>query len=132
MGTILLNLWLAGRITLASGRLKRPWPDLADFTMPASATFVLLFALALSFVDGMPGLVAAGIAAPFALAFGLVGLAVAHTLTRGSPWQGFMLAALYTGIVFVPHIGLLLAIGGLAETIFHYRAAMGGPPKQQP
>ena len=29
MGTILLNLWLAGRITLASGRLKRPWPDLA-------------------------------------------------------------------------------------------------------
>ena len=55
MGTILLNLWLAGRITLASGRLKRPWPDLANFTMPASATFALLVALGLSFVDGMRG-----------------------------------------------------------------------------
>ena len=128
MGTILLNLWLAGRITLASGRLKRPWPDLANFSMPGSATFALLVALGLSFVDGIAGLMAAGIAAPFALAFGLVGLAVAHTLTRGTPWQGFILAALYTAIVFIPHVGLLLALAGLAETIFHYRAAIGGPP----
>ena len=129
MGTILLNLWLAGRITLASGRLKRQWPDLANFTMPASATFALLVALGLSFVDGMTGLMAAGVAAPFALAFGLVGLALAHTLTRGSPWQGFILAVLYTGIIFIPHIGLLLALAGLAETIFHYRTPAGGPPK---
>ena len=29
MGSLLFNLWLAGRITLASGRLQRPWPDIS-------------------------------------------------------------------------------------------------------
>src|SRR5262245_45099616 len=29
MGGFLLNMWLAARITLASGRLQQPWPDLA-------------------------------------------------------------------------------------------------------
>jgi hypothetical protein len=125
MGTILLNLWLAGRITLASGRLRRPWPNLSDFKMPAAATFVLLVAIGLSFAGGMTGLVASAIAAPFALAFALVGVAVAHALTRGSPWQGFILAALYVAVIFIPHIGLLLALAGLAETIFNYRAAIG-------
>ncbi len=128
MGTILLNLWLAGRITLASGRLKRPWPDLMAFSMPPTATFTLLIAIALSFVGGLAGLLAAGVAAPFTLAFALVGLALIHSLTRGSPWRTFILTALYVGILFVPHIGLLLAIAGLAETVFHYRSA-GKPPE---
>jgi hypothetical protein len=128
MTTILLNLWLAARITLASGRLTRPWPDLANFTMPSGATFALLAAIGLTFVGGIVGLLAAGVAAPFAFAFALVGLAVVHTLTRASPWRNFILAALYTGVVFVPHIGLLLTLVGLAETIFRYRAAGGGPP----
>ncbi len=128
MGTILLNLWLAGRITLASGRLQRPWPDLATFSLPSTATFTLLIAIALSFVGGDAGLFAAGVAAPFAMAFALVGLAVVHALTRGSPWRTFILTALYVGVLFVPYIGLLLAITGLAETVFHYRAA-GRPPE---
>jgi Predicted membrane protein (DUF2232) len=128
MGTILLNLWLAGRITLASGRLQRPWPDLATFSLPPTATFTLLMAIALSFVGGIAGLLAAGVAAPFTLAFALVGLAAIHALTRGSPWRTFILTALYVGVLFVPYIGLLLAIGGLAETVFHYRAA-GRPPE---
>lgn len=127
MGTILLNLWLAGRITRASGRLQRPWPDLATFAMPPGATFVLLIAIALSFVGGMAGLFAAGFAAPFTLAFALVGLALIHSLTRGSQWRTFILTALYVGVLFVPHIGLLLAITGLAETVFRYRSA-GKPP----
>jgi hypothetical protein len=128
MGTILLNLWLAGRITLASGRLQRPWPDLAAFAMPPTATFVLLIAIGLSLVGGIAGLLAAGVAAPFTLAFALVGLAVIHALTRGSPWRTFILTALYVGVLFVPYIGLVLAITGLAETVFRYRQA-GKPPE---
>jgi hypothetical protein len=127
MATTLLNLWLAGRITLASGRLVRPWPDLAHFKMPAGATLVLFIAIGLSFVGGMPGLLAAGVAAPFTLAFALVGLGLVHVLTRDSPWRTFILTALYVGAVLVPHIGLLLALVGLAETVFGYRDA-GKPP----
>ena len=128
MGTILLNLWLAGRITLASGRLQRPWPDLTEFAMPGTAMFALLIAIALSFVGGIAGLLAAAVAAPFTFAFALVGLAVIHSLTRGSPWRSFILVSLYTGLLLVPYIGLLLAITGLAETVFHYRTA-GRPPE---
>jgi large subunit ribosomal protein L9 len=52
-GGFLLNLWLAGRITLASGRLVRPWPDLAAMTFPPG------FALGLEFLSRLcrlPGL----------------------------------------------------------------------------
>lgn len=130
MSTILLNLWLAGRITLASGRLKRPWPDLAYFAMPASASLILLIATATTFVGGLTGLLAGGLAAPFMLGFALVGLGVVHVLTRGSPWQTFILTALYIGALLLPHIGLLLALGGLAETVFHYRNVR--PPQAPP
>jgi hypothetical protein len=128
MGTILLNLWIAGRITLASGRLRRPWPDLAEFAMPAGATFILLAAILLTFAGGFPGLLAASMAAPFTLAFALVGLAVVHAVTRGSPWRTFILTGIYSALVLVPYIGLILALTGLAETLFHYRAA-GRPPE---
>lgn len=36
MLTVLLNLWLAGRIALASGRLPRPWPDIPQCAFRAS------------------------------------------------------------------------------------------------
>jgi hypothetical protein len=123
MITTLLNLWLAGRITLASGNLVRPWPDLSQLRLPASATFVLLGAMAASFLAGFPGLLAGGFAGALTMAFALVGLAVAHALTRASPWRNFLLAALYAAlVVFTPGIALLLAVAGLAETIFSYRA----------
>jgi hypothetical protein len=128
MGTILFNLWIASRITLASGRLRRPWPDLAGVAMPMGATFILLAAILLTFAGGFPALLAASVAAPFTLAFALVGLAVAHALTRGSPWRTFILSAIYSAVVLVPYTGLILALTGLAETLFHYRAA-GRPPE---
>lgn len=128
--TTLLNLWLAGRITLASGRLARPWPDLSAIAMPAGATFTLLIAIAMSFAGGMPGFIGGGFAGALTMAFALVGLALAHTLTRGSPWRNFILSGLYAALLlYTPGIALILAVAGLAETVFHYRAANDrGPP----
>lgn len=131
MLTTLLNLWLAGRITLASGRLVRPWPDLSAIAMPSGATFALLIAMALAFAGGVAGLVAGGFAGAFTMAFALIGLALAHTMTRTSPWRNFILSALYAALLlYTPVIALLLALAGLAETIFHYRATVDdrGPP----
>lgn len=130
MITTLLNLWLAGRITLASGRLARPWPDLNHIALPASATGALVLAMAAAFMSGMPGLVAGGFAGALTMAFALLGLAVAHAVTRGSPWRNFILSTLYAAFVFfTPAAVLLLALAGLAETIFKYRDARDrGPP----
>ncbi len=127
--TTLLNLWLAGRITLASGRLTRPWPDLAQFELPAAATVVLVIAIAASFLGGIPGLVAGGFAGAFTMAFALMGLAVAHVVTRGTPWRNFILSALYAALIlYTPAATPLLALAGLAETIFHYRSRGSGTP----
>jgi Predicted membrane protein (DUF2232) len=131
--TTLLNLWLAGRITLASGRLPRPWPDLSGFSLPSSASFLLMITLALSFTAGLPGMMAGGFAGAYMMAFALLGLAVAHALTRGSAWRNFILTALYAGLLFfTPGVALVLAIAGLAETIFHYRAAPKGSAPNDP
>jgi len=133
MATILFNLWLAGRITLASGRLVRPWPDLASLELPASALFALMIAMVLTFLGEMPGLFAGGIAGAFLIAFALVGLALAHTLTRDSPWRNFTLAALYGALLFFTAPALaLLAIAGLAETVFGYRSIRTGVPPDPP
>jgi Predicted membrane protein (DUF2232) len=129
--TTFLNLWLAGRITLASGRLVRPWPDISAFTLPVSASLILAAALALSFMDGLPGMVSQGFAGAYLIAFALMGIAVVHAMTRGSPWRNFLLAGLYAMLVIAnKHAVLVLAIAGLAETFFHYRAASNsGAPK---
>lgn len=129
MLTTLLNLWLSGRITLASGRLVRPWPELSALTLPNIAPIVLVVAMALSFMDGLPGMLAGAFAGATTFAFALVGLALIHALTRGSPWRNFVLAALYLVLVLNLRLGsVALALAGLAETIFHYRARGDDPP----
>ncbi len=133
MATALINLWLAARITLASGRLTRPWPDLAGMELPGMATFALIGATAATFAGGFGGLLAGGFAGPFTLAFALLGLCVAHVLTRGSPWCNFILTSLYAALVVISAgASLVLAIIGLAETIFHYRRASARQPPASP
>ena len=130
MITILLNLWIAGRITLASGRLERPWPDLSAMTLPSTASFALAAALAISFAGGFVGLAAGAFAGSYFFAFAIMGLAVAHFVTRGSPWRGFTLAGLYAMLfVYSFSTTLILAFIGLGETLLGYRAAFSrGPP----
>lgn len=126
MLTILINLWLAGRITVASGRLTRPWPDLAMTILPQGLALAFVAMMAGSFVGGMPGLAAGGFAAAFAFAFLLIGLAVVHAVTRGSPWRSFVLAVLYAAVfVFFAGTSLALTLLGLAEGAFGFRFRQG-------
>jgi len=116
LGYLLFNFWLAGRITLASGRLLRPWPDLSALRLPQGAPLLLAGAAALTFFDGLPGYIGASFTGPLVAAYNLVGLAVVHHVTRGSPWRSFVLAALYAGVVLIFMWGALaVAIVGLAE-----------------
>src|SRR5947209_12894653 len=61
--TNLTNLWLAARIAKISGRLQRPWPDLAAIMFPPWATELLVAAVVPSYVPGLVGLVAGIVAA---------------------------------------------------------------------
>jgi hypothetical protein len=128
----LFNLWIAGRIVDASGRALRPWPDLHALELPNA--FVLLFAVALaaSFLPGLPGLLATGLAGALLFAYALQGLAVIHVYSLGIPLRGLLLATVYLAILFLGWVVIAVAIIGLAEPSLGLRrraAQSGQPPK---
>jgi hypothetical protein len=127
----LLNLWLAARVVKISGRLTRPWPDLAALTLPASAAGLLAAAIAGSFLPDLIGILSGAFAASLLMAFAILGLAVMHVITRGMNSRGVVLAGLYaTTVVFTWPI-LAISILGLAETILNIRGRVArkrGPP----
>jgi hypothetical protein len=132
MAIALLNLWLAGVVTRASGRLVRPWPDLSALTLPRSLTAAFALAIALTFLlPGYAGLMASGFASAFMFAFMLVGLAIIHSVTRGHGLRPAILGAIYLAlVVFNPFSGLILGMVGLAEPISPLRRRLpsAAPP----
>jgi hypothetical protein len=132
MGSLLFNFWLAGRITLASGRLQRPWPDIPAIVYPPVTPLLLAVATGAAFLAGLPGLIAAGFAGPLFLAYVLLGLAVVHYMTRGRPWRPFALWGLYASLFIMNTIAsLAIALLGLAEAIWPMRK-IAPPPKPPP
>jgi hypothetical protein len=109
----LFNLWLAGRIARTSGRLRRPWPDIRSIELPQSAIVVLAAALLLSFVGGLPALIAQMVGAALLTAYTLVGFAVLHSVTRsptGFWWRLGAYAVLFVffwPLVLMPIVGLV-------------------------
>ncbi|MCW5689146.1 MAG: DUF2232 domain-containing protein [Pseudolabrys sp.] len=129
--TDILNLWLAGRIVRFSGRLTRSWPLLSEMTFPPLTTAALGAAIALSFVDGILGIVATVIASALLMAYGVLGFAVMHSITRGMTSRGFILAGVYASVMIFGWPVLALCLLGLSETFFHFRARAAvkrGPP----
>ncbi|MCW5693372.1 MAG: DUF2232 domain-containing protein [Pseudolabrys sp.] len=129
--TDILNLWLAGRIVRFSGRLTRPWPSLSEMTFPPLTAATLGVATALSFVDGLLGIVAGVIAAALLMAYGVLGFAVIHSITRNLTSRGFVLAGVYASVLIFGWPVLALCLVGLSETFFHFRARAAvkrGPP----
>jgi Predicted membrane protein (DUF2232) len=127
----LFNLWLAGVIVEASGRALRPWPKLGAIELPNA--FFLAFAASLlaSFIPGIAGLLATGLAGGLLFAYVLQGLAVLHAFSRGMPLRGLMLAAFYIGILLLGWVAIAVAILGLSEPMLRLReraAARGQPP----
>jgi hypothetical protein len=132
MGSLLFNLWLAGRITMASGRLQRPWPDLAAMIYPPTAPLMLAASTAAGFLAGLPGMIAAGFAGPLLFAYVLLGLAVVHYTTRGRSWRPFALWGLYASLFIMNTIAsLAIALLGLAEAIWPMRK-LSPPPDEPP
>ena len=131
-GGHLINLWLAGRVTQASGYLARPWPDLAATWLPPRLPLLLAAGLIGTLIaDGPAQTVAAALTGGLVLAYMLQGLAVVHFITRGQPWRPFALWALYAAMILLNAVvPLLITMLGLADTLRPLRAtlAAGRPP----
>src|SRR5215475_10752580 len=129
--TNVFNLWLAARVVKISGRLKRPWPDLAAWTLPTSTPIFLAAAIAGSFLPDLLGVLAGAFAASLLMAFAMLGFAVLHAITRGMSTRAPVLAAVYAATAILGWPVLAISILGLAETAFNIRnrfARKRGPP----
>jgi hypothetical protein len=125
----LLNLYLAGRITLASGRLVRPWPDLAATWLPRSVGLGLAAGVGLTFLSGYPGLIASGFAGAFFCAYVLIGLAVIHFVTRGRPGRSAILWGVYVALILLnTWAAIVLALIALLEPFHRWREKASGRP----
>jgi hypothetical protein len=134
MGAMLFCLWFAAHVALASGQLKRPWPDLGAITYPTGTPLFLAATLSAAlFTDGVIRLVALAFAGALYAAYVLLGLAIIHTRTRGLSWRNPALTALYVTLaVFVTQVSLCLAVLGLIDSFKPLRGPPRGPPTVAP
>ncbi len=129
--TNVLNLWLGGIIVKFSGRLNRPWPQLAAMTFPRAVIAALAIAVVLSFVGSLIGIAAGVFSASLLMAYGILGFAVLHAITRGMASRMFLLAGIYIAVLVLGWPVLALCLLGLIEAVIDLRAriaAKRGPP----
>ncbi|HEY2184935.1 MAG TPA: DUF2232 domain-containing protein [Xanthobacteraceae bacterium] len=117
-----LNLWLAARIVRLSGRLVRPWPNLAALTFPPQISGLLVLALGGSFLPDLPGISCSIWAASLVIVFAVLGLAVLHWATQGMNLRAVLLASVYGTAIVLGWPLLLIALVGLWENLFNIRA----------
>ena len=128
--TLTLNLWLAAKIALISGRLRRPWPDLRTTALPPMALAALCVALAFCFSDEMVGIAAKVVAGALMTAYALTGFAVLHILTREYQSRAFWLGTAYAVVLILVWPIVAMMMLGLADAVFGFRERF--LRKQQP
>lgn len=128
--SLAVNLYVAGRVAMVSGRLRRPWPDLASLRFPKFMPAAFAVALLAWFMSGAVGMAGGIVSGAFIIAYALMGLAVLHDVTRPLGDRVFILAAVYFILFVFWPASLLLAMFGISDSIFDFRKTAGGgtPP----
>jgi hypothetical protein len=119
--TNLFNLWLAAHVVRFSGRLARPWPQLSAMQFPLLLTAALALAIALSFADGIVGIVAGVASASLLMAYGVLGFAVLHDITRGMNSRPYVLGGAYVVVLMVGWLILVVCLLGVFDTLIDVR-----------
>jgi hypothetical protein len=131
MTMLVLNLWLAAKITATSGRLHRPWPVLKSTELPPMTLAALMAAIAFCFAGGLLAMLAQTVTAALLLTYALTGLAVLHTLTLGLKSRALWLGCSYALLVVSGGwLAVTMVILGIADAIFglRQRYLRGRPP----
>ena len=116
-----VNLWLAGKIAVTSGRLNRAWPDLKSTALPPMTLVALCVAIAFCFTGGLPALFAKIVTGALLTAYGLAGLAVLHTLTLSSSNRAVWLVLTYAVTIMLMWPLFIMSMLGLADALFGFR-----------
>jgi hypothetical protein len=104
--------------------------------LPRYALPLTLVAIALAFLPDITGVFARMFALVLIVAFGLVGLAVLHVITRGARIRGAILATAYGALLILGWPILIASVAGMADAVFDFRARFaagrGTPPALHP
>ncbi|MGU3574835.1 DUF2232 domain-containing protein [Brucellaceae bacterium C25G] len=117
LAALIGNLYLALRLTGASGRLKRPrddWPT--TLRMPIAALSVVAVALALSFFGAGISQVALVFVGSVGTGFLFSGFAIMHQRTRGMNLRPLILWLSYIGITVLSPLLIIFFVIGLFDT----------------
>lgn len=128
--SLAVNLYVAARVAMVSGRLTRPWPDLGALRFPKFMPAAFAVALLAWFMPGIPGMVGGIVSGAFIIAYALMGLAILHDVTRPLSDRVFILAAVYFILFVFWPASVLLAMFGISDSIFDFRKTAAGntPP----
>jgi Predicted membrane protein (DUF2232) len=122
-----LNVYLAGRIARASGRLGRDWPDLPAMSYPPGFPLLVALALAATFMPGLIGVAGSSFTGGLLLAYVMAGLALVHFIARSrAPWLLWLVYALL--LLFGPYTAFALMLGGLLDPVLKLKHRLGAPP----
>ncbi len=129
-----LLLYIAGRIVKASGRLPRPWPDLASVSLPKVALPVFLLCLMLTATaSDFAGLFGRIGFAALLIAYCLQGLAILHKISRPIKSRRAILVMIYSVFVLLPGWPILgFAVLGIADVWFVFRSRFPGADLPSP
>jgi hypothetical protein len=133
--TNLMNVWIAGRVVQFSGRLKRPWPDLADLRFPPLLAAAFAAVLVGSALPDLAGVICRLFAACLVVAYALAGLSVLHALTRARKNRFFILATTYTVVAIFQWPAIVLVLLGVSDGLADWRTRMSArarPPAPPP
>jgi Predicted membrane protein (DUF2232) len=123
----MLNLYLAGRILSASGRLGRDWPDLPALSLPPLFSLLLTVSVAAVFLPGVASVAGRSFTGGLLFAYLLAGLALLHYLARArAPWLLWLVYA--SLIVLGPYAACAITLGGLLEAPLKLRRRLGAQP----
>ncbi len=118
----IFNLWIAGRLTQASGLMTTPWPDIAEgYRLPKPTGGVFLSGLALSLFSGPSAAIGCVLVSTMGVILSLQGLAVAHARLRARPNGMVLLAVIYFLVGLLGWPLVLFIFIGLADLVFDFR-----------
>jgi len=126
---MIVNLWLGAVVARRSGRLARPWPDIAmAIDMPLPGFVVFAAALLGIAAPGPIGLAAATLAGALAVVFIAIGFAVLHVTSRDNPARPVLLGVAYAVAILFTLPVFLLALIGIAERFLRLREKKAQSP----
>jgi hypothetical protein len=119
-----LNIYLAGRIVLASGRLVRNWPEVPALSYPPILALILGLAIVAANTSGVFAVLGTGLFGALLCAYLLAGLAFAHFVSRrGAPW---LVWVVYLGLLFLwPFFMPAIVLAGLFDSTLRIKQRLG-------